>query len=113
MKLLIALSLATTMLALSPALAHPGGLNAQGCHNNRKTADYHCHGGASTPAPSRPSKPAERPSFGAASTSGWSYPNCTAARAAGAAPIRRGEPGYGPHLDRDDDGVACEPYRGR
>lgn len=35
------------------------------------------------------------------------------ARAAGAAPIRIGEPGYGPHLDRDGDGIACEPYRGR
>ena len=23
--------------------AHPGGLNAQGCHNNRKTGGYHCH----------------------------------------------------------------------
>ncbi len=36
------------------------------------------------------------------------YANCTEARAAGAAPIRRGEPGYRPGLDRDDDGVACE-----
>ena len=25
------------------AFAHGGGLNAQGCHNNRKTGDYHCH----------------------------------------------------------------------
>lgn len=41
------------------------------------------------------------------------YPNCAAARAAGAAPIRRGEPGFGPHLDRDGDGIGCEPYRGR
>ncbi|WP_430435662.1 excalibur calcium-binding domain-containing protein [Methyloversatilis sp.] len=24
-----------------------------------------------------------------------------------------GEPGYGPHLDRDGDGIGCEPYRGR
>src|SRR5688572_22497579 len=24
-------------------LAHGGGLNAQGCHNNRKTGEYHCH----------------------------------------------------------------------
>jgi len=24
---------------------HPGGLNSSGCHNNRKTGDYHCHGG--------------------------------------------------------------------
>ena len=36
------------------------------------------------------------------------YPNCTAARAAGAAPIRRGQPGYSGKLDRDNDGVACE-----
>ncbi len=36
------------------------------------------------------------------------YANCTAVREAGAAPILRGEPGYGSHLDRDDDGTACE-----
>jgi hypothetical protein len=36
------------------------------------------------------------------------YENCDAARAAGAAPVRRGDPGYGPHLDRDGDGSACE-----
>ncbi|WP_327137058.1 excalibur calcium-binding domain-containing protein, partial [Nocardiopsis sp. RV163] len=36
------------------------------------------------------------------------YENCDAARAAGAAPVRRGDPGYGSHLDRDGDGVACE-----
>jgi hypothetical protein len=38
------------------------------------------------------------------------YPNCSVARAAGAAPIRRDEPGYRPELDADDDGIACEPY---
>jgi len=36
------------------------------------------------------------------------YANCTAARAAGAAPMNRGDPGYRPGLDRDDDGIACE-----
>ncbi len=41
------------------------------------------------------------------------YRNCDAARAAGAAPILRGQPGYRPPLDRDNDGIACEPYRGR
>ena len=25
------------------AFAHGGGLNAEGCHNNRKTGGYHCH----------------------------------------------------------------------
>jgi hypothetical protein len=36
------------------------------------------------------------------------YANCTAARAAGVAPIMRGEPGYSSKLDRNNDGVACE-----
>lgn len=36
------------------------------------------------------------------------YANCSAARAAGAAPVHRGDPGYGSHLDRDNDGVGCE-----
>lgn len=36
------------------------------------------------------------------------YANCTAARAAGAAPVMRGEPGYSRKLDRDNDGVGCE-----
>jgi hypothetical protein len=29
----------------APAAAHPGGLNAEGCHTNRKTGEYHCHRG--------------------------------------------------------------------
>lgn len=37
------------------------------------------------------------------------YANCDAVRAAGKAPILRGQPGYDSHLDRDGDGVACEP----
>lgn len=30
------------------ALAHSGRTNASGCHNNRKTGGYHCHGGSSS-----------------------------------------------------------------
>lgn len=41
------------------------------------------------------------------------YRNCAAARAAGAAPVHYGDPGYASHLDRDGDGVGCEPYYGR
>ena len=41
-------------------------------------------------------------------TTGAYYANCAAARNAGAAPIYRGEPGYRPALDGDNDGVACE-----
>ncbi|HEX6967210.1 MAG TPA: excalibur calcium-binding domain-containing protein [Micromonosporaceae bacterium] len=36
------------------------------------------------------------------------YHDCDEAWAAGAAPLHRGEPGYGRHLDRDGDGVACD-----
>lgn len=36
------------------------------------------------------------------------YRNCSEARAAGAAPLYRGQAGYSPRLDRDGDGVACE-----
>ena len=36
------------------------------------------------------------------------YPNCAAARAAGASPLFVGQPGYRGGLDRDKDGVACE-----
>jgi len=82
-----------------PALAHPGGLNAEGCHNNRKTGGYHCHRGSA-------SQPSKAKSY--AVSSGREFANCTQARAAGAAPVRVGDPGYGQHLDRDGDGVGCE-----
>lgn len=104
----ISLSLATTL-----AYSHGGGLDKDGCHNNRKTGDYHCHNGTSTP-------PAA--SLNAFSASDLTAPNqnltssfqsCSEVRAAGLSSIRRGEPGYAPHLDRDNDGVACEPYHGR
>lgn len=39
--------------------------------------------------------------------------NCTIARVRGMESIRRGEPGYAPHLDADGDGIACEPYPDR
>lgn len=81
------------------AIAHPGGLNSEGCHNNRKTGGYHCHRGAA-------SQPSQAKSYSL--SSGREFANCTQARAAGAAPVRRGDPGYGSHLDRDGDGIGCE-----
>jgi hypothetical protein len=84
-----------------PLMAHGGGLNAHGCHNNRKTGDYHCHRGHSASA-------SQAKVGGAVGSGAGAFRNCTAARAAGAAPVRRGDPGYGSHLDRDDDGIGCE-----
>ena len=45
---------------------------------------------AATPAPAQP------------------YANCAAVRAAGAAPLHRGDPGWSDRMDGDGDGVACE-----
>lgn len=106
LSLIRAILVASSLLS-GPAFSHPGGLNAEGCHNNRKTGDYHCHRAPSNKAPTvRNRTGANLPP--ASNAGSPYYSNCSAARAAGAAPIRRGEPGYGSHLDRDNDGVACE-----
>ena len=36
------------------------------------------------------------------------YADCDAVRAAGADPIRAGDPAYSTKLDRDGDGIGCE-----
>ncbi|MNQ72107.1 Excalibur calcium-binding domain protein [compost metagenome] len=105
MKILIIVAATAALAMPTSVFAHPGGLNSEGCHNNRKTGDYHCHRGGQAAGSSRPqgllnSSPPRR--------SGGPFANCSEARAAGAAPVRRGDPGYGPHLDRDGDGVGCE-----
>lgn len=43
--------------------------------------------------------------------SGPNFSNCKEARAAGYSHMRRGEPGYASHLDRDGDGIACDKHR--
>jgi endonuclease YncB( thermonuclease family) len=70
---------------------------------------------AANPVAKRRSPPTgiARQSFAAPRPSGVYYRNCTDARAAGAAPLYRGQPGYRPEMDGDGDGIACEPYRGR
>ena len=57
-----------------------------------------------TTAPTRPQPLVQTPDPGGSAY----YPNCSAARAAGAAPLHAGDPGYSRKLDRDGDGVACE-----
>jgi hypothetical protein len=41
------------------------------------------------------------------------YSGCNEVRAAGLAPLYRGQPGYRAGMDGDDDGIACEPHRRR
>lgn len=52
--------------------------------------------------------PAARSGSGTGNTTEVYYANCDAVRAAGAAPIRVGQPGYRAGLDRDGDRVGCE-----
>lgn len=94
------------VIASESATAHGGGLDANGCHHDRRHGSYHCHRGSA----SRPVTPADTPRQTLSRDRGDSryFANCNAARAAGAAPVRRGDPGYAPHLDRDGDGVGCE-----
>lgn len=84
---------------VSLANARPGRPALDGC----------AHG--ETPGGSRCPNPA-LVTGGADARGAKSFRNCAEARAAGVAPIYRGQPGYAPHLDRDHDGIACEPYRG-
>ena len=186
--------LAMVLFVPSIAFAHGGGLNSEGCHNDRKKGTYHCHRSSYTPKTATSYSSSRDSSFtnynrgssnsqfsknqiysiqtllkgngysvGAvdglfgnntrraiesfqrdnhlvvtglpsdqlvlklrdksrtftSSTSSYTrqpqrkssnvyYRNCTAARNAGASNIRRGEAGYGSHLDRDNDGIACE-----
>ncbi|TDL32338.1 excalibur calcium-binding domain-containing protein [Arthrobacter nitrophenolicus] len=63
------------------------------------------------PAPAAPVAPAPAPAPAAPvapAPAAVYYENCTAARAAGAAPVYAGTPGYGKHLDRDGDGIGCD-----
>ena len=87
-------------LVLSPSFAvsaHPGRLAADGCHNDRKNGGRHCHREKRNSVPRQQQR-----------SDTVYFANCDAARAAGAAPVYRGQPGYAPHLDRDNDGVGCE-----
>lgn len=113
-----ALGLTLAIVGIDGALAHGGGLNADGCHTNRKTGEYHCHGAGSGGKKAKgkargkggkkKKKGGGRSSFYSGGGGSTYYANCAAARAAGAAPVRYGDPGYRPGLDRDGDGVGCE-----
>lgn len=70
--------------------------------------------GAQARSPSRPPAAYEAPQrMSAPSLPERYYRNCASARAAGVAPIYKGQPGYAAHLDRDGDGIACETGGGR
>lgn len=105
------------------ALGHGGGLDPRGCHNDRKRGGYHCQGAKQSTSLFAANKVKRKAAFSkvrqrakrgfakAQTLLNDNLPyvaNCSEARAEGAAPVRRGMPGYSTRLDRDRDGIGCE-----
>ncbi|WP_223670871.1 excalibur calcium-binding domain-containing protein [Kangiella shandongensis] len=87
------------LLISSQLAAHGGRTNSEGCHNNRKTGDYHCHNGSSTPKKISPIK-LQNPKCGqkyyckemtSCSEAQFYYRQCKLYK-----------------LDGDNDGIPCE-----
>ncbi len=91
MLLMAALLAALPVAAPPQAVSNPFTKNAPAARVPRKRAPRRGSGGSAT-----------------RSAGSVYYANCAAARAAGAAPVMRGAPGYSRKLDRDSDGVGCE-----
>jgi hypothetical protein len=71
--------IAFTLVALTAVVpfnadAHSGRTDANGCHTNRKTGEYHCHGGGSSSS-SNSSSPSN-PYYGSPSTTSPSNNQC-------------------------------------
>ena len=75
------------------ALSHPGGLDKNGCHNDKKAGDYHCHKGANA-GKNFASKEAmlKEPGGGAVAQPAKPTPKTTVTPAAAANPPATGAP---------------------
>lgn len=95
-----------TLLIIMPlsTFAHGGRTNAEGCHTNHKTGEYHCHNGGTAKAVKTEARTVARTSardYNCADFYTWEEAQETYERAGG--------PLIDPYdLDRDSDGVACE-----
>lgn len=109
---LVTLFIATLLVASAPLVvfAHGGRTNAEGCHTNSKTGDYHCH---------TKKTEAKQTTKTVAKTSARTYAtadrNCSDFHTQYEAQTfyeRQGGPLIDPDdLDRDRDGIACESLK--
>lgn len=99
LKLGITGAVAAATLVAAPAIASADPIT-----------DFLCNSGSAQFCPILPPHfaPSPRPQTAPRPQSAFQYKNCTEARDAGAAPVYRDEYGFGPHLDRDNDGIGCE-----
>ena len=101
MFVMLLLIVVATGPAEAPSPIYSPQRERNGCHTLPRTGIYHCHGDGRT------SRSRFKP-VGALATRIGAFRSCREAIAAGAVPVRRGDPGYGWHLDPDRDGIACE-----
>lgn len=97
-----------TEAGLDPAVAPPRVLRQHVVAPSRQAAEAEPYNVART---AYGSSTLARRSTNAGSESSVFYSGCREVRAAGAAPLHRGQPGYREGMDGDDDGIACENYR--
>lgn len=67
-----------------------------------------CNGDTTQPADSTTTTGAGTPTTTVPPAGATVFATCDEARAAGGAPLHRGDPGYSSRLDGDGDGIACE-----
>ncbi|MCZ4561168.1 excalibur calcium-binding domain-containing protein [Rhodococcus sp. IEGM 1401] len=98
-------------IGISGAIAAAALVTAPAVASADPITDFLCSSGSAQfcpvllpPPPAPLAAPAPAPRQGGT----FQYENCDAARDAGADPVYRDEYGYGPHLDRDNDGIGCE-----
>jgi endonuclease YncB( thermonuclease family) len=103
-----------TLIQQGLAIARYDSRDGYGRHHREDTyvaadraTEHVCSAATPAPAPSSAPPPSST-STGPGTGPGGAWKNCTEAREHGAAPVHRGDPGYGGHLDRDDDGIGCE-----
>ena len=108
-------------------ISHPGRTNSAGCHTNRKTGEYHCHGktssiSSSSKSGSRTTKKKSTSSKKVTTTKKTNskikgtgavseelyFKDCDEAKKRGYWNIKRGQSGYRKELDPDGNGIACE-----
>jgi len=104
----------TTFVLLCPSvLAHSGGTDANGCHTNKKTGEYHCHNKPFAKEAKTDAKTSARSTARGASECSANIYNCADFSSHSEAQLTYekclDETGRDVHdLDRDSDGVACE-----
>lgn len=106
--------LITALIAPITVFAHSGRTNAEGCHTNKKTGEYHCHQKKTTSKVSARTK-ARTTARGYSSTGytcGYNKYNCDdfTTQEEAQAVFEQCE-GDVHDLDRDDDGIACEDLK--